>query len=118
VFNSDVAFSAADLGIDTIEDFSSNADYYEGDRLILDQTTFTQLTFSAELGFGLKAQEFAIVSSDSAAASSSAFITYNSVNGKLFYNQNGSSSGFGSGAQFATLSGSPVLSVQAFALQA
>ena len=118
VFNSNAVFSAADLGVDTIEDFSSMANYYASDRLILDKTTFTQLTFSAELDFGLKAQEFAIVSSDSAAASSSAFITYNSVNGKLFYNQNGSSSGFGSGAQFATLSGSPVLSVQSFALQA
>jgi Ca2+-binding RTX toxin-like protein len=118
VFNSNTAFSSADLGIDLLEEFSPATNYHDGDRLILDKTTFTQLTFSAELGFGLKAQEFAIVSSDSAAASSSAFITYNSVNGKLFYNQNGSSSGFGSGAQFATLSGSPVLSVQSFALQA
>jgi len=112
VFNSNAAFSSADLGIDTIEDFS-----ILGDKLVLDKTTFSKLTSTTGTGFS-KASEFATVSSDAAGAIISAFIVYNSTNGKLFYNQNGSSGGFGSGAQFAVLSGNPVLVASDFVMQA
>ena len=112
LFNSNAVFSAADLGIDTIEDFS-----ILGDKLVLDKTTFSKLTSTTGTGFS-KASEFATVTSDGAAATSGAFIVYNSANGKLFYNQNGSSSGFGSGAQFAALSGNPVLVASDFVMQA
>ncbi|MCU0526445.1 MAG: hypothetical protein MUF72_16660 [Elainella sp. Prado103] len=40
--------------------------------------------------------DFATVSSDGTAATSSALIVYNSVNGRLFYNQNGANPGFSS----------------------
>ncbi len=112
VFNSNAVFRSADLGVDTIEDFS-----VLGDKLVLDQTTFSKLTSTAGEGFS-KASEFATVTSDSAAATSGAFIVYNSTNGRLFYNQNGSSSGFGSGAQFAALSGNPVLLATDFVIRA
>lgn len=112
VFNSNAAFSAADLGIDTIEDFS-----ILGDKLVLDKTTFSKVTSATGTGFS-KVSEFATVSSDGAAATSGAFIVYNSTNGKLFYNQNGNSSGLGSGAQFAVLSGNPVLVATDFVMQA
>ena len=111
-FNSNAAFSAADLGIDTIEDFS-----ILGDKLVLDKTTFSKLTSTPGTGFS-KGSEFATVTSDGAAATSGAFIVYNSANGKLFYNQNGSSSGFGSGSQFAALGGTPVLVASDFVMQA
>lgn len=112
VFNSNAAFRTADLGIDTIEDFS-----ILGDKLVLDKTTFSKLTSANGTGFS-KGSEFATVTSDGAAATSGAFVVYNSTNGKLFYNQNGSSSGFGSGAQFAGLSGNPVLVATDFVMQA
>lgn len=112
VFNSNAAFSAADVGIDTIEDFS-----ILGDKLVLDKTTFSKLTSTTGTGFS-KGSEFATVSSDAAGATSSAFIVYNSTNGKLFDNQNGSSGGFGSGTQFAALSGNPVLVASDFVIQA
>jgi len=112
VFNSNAVFSTSELGIETIEDFS-----ILGDKLVLDKTTFTKLTSATGTGFS-KASEFATVTSDGAAATSGAFIVYNSANGKLFYNQNGSSGGLGSGAQFAVLSGNPVLVATDFVIQA
>jgi hypothetical protein len=51
------------------------------------------------------AAEFATVTSDAAAATSSAYIVFNSTYGRLFYNENGSADGFGTGGQFATLTG-------------
>jgi Ca2+-binding RTX toxin-like protein len=63
---------------------------------------------SLGMGFSV-AFEFAIVTSDADAATSIADIVYNSVNGNLFYNPNGSSPGFGTGALFATLTGAPTL---------
>jgi Ca2+-binding RTX toxin-like protein len=50
------------------------------------------------------ASEFAVVTDDATAATSTALITYNSTNGNLFYNQNGAAAGFGTGSQFATVS--------------
>ena len=65
----------------------------------------------------LAATGFAIVSSDTAVATSGAFIVYNSATGGLFYNQNGAEAGFGTGAQFATLTGNSVLSATDFIVQ-
>jgi hypothetical protein len=53
--------------------------------------------------------EFAIVTTDADAATSTADIVYNSVNGNLFYNSNGSDSSFGTGALFVTLVCAPSL---------
>lgn len=68
-------------------------------------------------GFSV-ASEFAVVGSDAAAETSDAFITYNSTNGNLFYNQNGAAAGFGTGAQFATILTSVALSATDFVIQA
>ncbi|MEH1862644.1 MAG: hypothetical protein V7L21_32625 [Nostoc sp.] len=43
---------------------------------------------------------------------------YDPLSGQLFYNQNGSTAGFGSGGQFATLTGAPTLTASDFVLQA
>lgn len=117
VFDSSKAFTTADLGIDTIIDFEAV------DRIVLDKTTFTAIASQPGNGFSV-ASDFAIVSSDAAAMTSSGRIVYNTVNGKLFYNQNGASAGLGSGAQFAILLGesassaTTLLSASSFVVQA
>lgn len=112
VFNTDAAFTTADFGVDTIRDFTDS-----DDKILLDKTTFKTISSTAGSGFS-QGDEFAVVGSDAAAAISQADIVYNSASGKLFYNQNGASAGFGTGAHFATLADSPVISATDFLIQA
>ena len=112
LFDSNRAFALADLGVDQITDFLSGTD-----KIVLDKTTFTALTSAAANGFSV-ASEFASVTTDTAVVTSAARIVYNRSNGKLFYNQNGSAAGLGTGAQFATLTGNPVLNASDFVIQA
>jgi Ca2+-binding RTX toxin-like protein len=112
LYDSNAAFISSAVGIDRINDFVSGTD-----KLVLDKTTFTALTSIAGNGFNL-ASEFAVVGTDAAASTSNAFIVYSSETDNLFYNQNGVTSGFGSGAQLATLSGITTLSPSDFELQA
>jgi len=108
-------FRASELGIDTITDFSRS----QGDKIVLLQRTFNALRSIEGTGFSI-VSEFARVNSDTAAELSSAFIVYNSSNGKLFYNPNGSASGFAetldAGGHFATLTGNPSLMASDFSL--
>jgi Ca2+-binding RTX toxin-like protein len=90
----------ASLGIDRINDFTSGED-----AIGLSQTIFS-----------LFDRDFAIVTDDASAATSTAAIVYNSSNGSLFYNTNGIDVGFGTGGQFANLFGQPALSVCDFKL--
>jgi Ca2+-binding RTX toxin-like protein len=92
-----VNFGASNLGVDTITDFSSNED-----KISLSKATFSQLHSSIGDGFNVFT-DFAVVSDDTAAAESHALIVYNCFNGSLFYNENGSSHGFGDGGQFAEI---------------
>lgn len=93
LYNTNQAFAAADVGVNTLTDFARGSD-----KIVLDKTTFTALND----GFS-----FARVTSNAAADNSSADIVYSSANGsttgKLFYNTNGTLDCFGSGAQFAVL---------------
>ncbi|MFN6537982.1 MAG: LamG-like jellyroll fold domain-containing protein [Nostoc sp. EkiNYC01] len=112
IYDTNAAFTTGAVGIDIIQDFTSGVD-----KIIIDKTTFTAISSNAGIGFGIP-NEFAVVTSDLAAATSNAYIVFNSANSKLFYNQNGNANGLGTGNQFATLSG--VLSIQAtdFVIQA
>jgi RTX calcium-binding nonapeptide repeat (4 copies) len=110
-FDTNTAFTASAIGLDTLLDF--NGTY---DRIVLDKTTFTALSSGAGQGFS-KASDFAVVSSAAAIATSSARVVYNSSSGELFYNQNGSAAGLGTGAQFATLLSAPTLSASNFYIQ-
>jgi Ca2+-binding RTX toxin-like protein/uncharacterized protein YegL len=112
IYNTNAAFTNSAIGIDSLADFTSGTD-----KIVLDKTTFTALTSIAGDGFNI-GSEFAVVGSDAAAATASAFIVYSSGTGNLFYNQNGVTTGLGSGEQFATLSGIPALSANDFVLQA
>ncbi|WNZ27514.1 hypothetical protein HJG54_32070 [Leptolyngbya sp. NK1-12] len=51
------------------------------------------------------------------AAKSNALIVYNTRNGNLFYNANGSRAGFGEGGNFALLSGKPAMTAAHFLVQ-
>jgi trimeric autotransporter adhesin len=82
------------FGSDTIADFTSGAD-----KLVLSQSTFGAITTNA----GAIAN-FASVTDDTQVNNSAAAIVYSQATGKLFYNADGMTDGFGDGGgQFATL---------------
>ncbi|MBD2679246.1 MULTISPECIES: M10 family metallopeptidase [Nostoc] len=108
-FNTNAAYTTA-IGVDTITNFvglNTTTNPFK-DSIVLDKTTFTALKSVVGDGFSV-ASEFATVTTDAAAQTSSALIVYNGSNGKLFYNENGSAAGFGVGSQFAQLSNIPTL---------
>ncbi|NEP45190.1 MAG: hypothetical protein F6K35_40610, partial [Okeania sp. SIO2H7] len=107
IFNTNEEFVADDLGVDTIADFDPDLDL-----ILLDRRTFAAIESGASIN-----DVFETVTSNAAARSSSAVIVYNSNNGNLFYNANGSEAGFGSGDRFAILSGLPELSGDNFLIR-
>ena len=111
IFNTNDEFDSDDIGVDDITDFVP-----QQDKILLDKSTFTTITSNSGIGFSLDA-EFAIVTSDSDAETSEAVIVYNSNNGKLFYNANGTDSEFGSGGEFANLTNTPSISEDDFLLR-
>ncbi|MEH2246161.1 beta strand repeat-containing protein, partial [Nostoc sp.] len=108
-YNTDAAFALTAVGVDAIADFNRS----QGDKIILDKTTFNAITSAPGTGFSKKS-DFQITSSG---AASTAKIIYDAFSGQLFYNQNGSAAGFGSGGLFATLTGAPTLSASDFVVQ-
>ncbi|MGK7893762.1 MAG: hypothetical protein AB4372_09085, partial [Xenococcus sp. (in: cyanobacteria)] len=68
------------VGVDSITDFEVDTD-----KIVLSKTTFTALTSAA--GGSLEPSEFEAVTNDGDASTSSAFITYSTSTGNLFYNQ-------------------------------
>jgi len=109
-YGTEKAFATADIGLDTLTDFAPTTD-----KLSLSKTTFNALTSVVGNGFS-QATDFAVVEDDALVGSSSAFIVYNSNSGSLFYNQNGSLAGLGTGAEFSLLLGTPSLTANSFAL--
>jgi Ca2+-binding RTX toxin-like protein len=101
--------TAASYGIDSADRiFSFNASL--GDRIVIDRAAF-----------GIGAASASLISVDSAglvnAFRTSNLFVYNTTNGQLFHNANGSTSGFGGGGVFALLSGSPALQLSSLVLQ-
>ncbi len=111
IFNTNQEFTPEDVGVDTITDFVPQQDI-----ILLDKSTFTAITSDSGTGFSVNA-EFAIVTSDAEAEISPAVIVYNSNNGKLFYNVNGTETEFGSGGEFANLTNTPSISENDFFLR-
>ncbi|XHR80253.1 MAG: VWA domain-containing protein [Gloeotrichia echinulata GP01] len=95
VFDTGSPFTAADLGIDTINDFRRVAG--NTDKIELSRDTFNLLP----IGPTLSSLDFASVATDALAEISTAKIVYSTGTRSLFYNTNGTTSGFGSGGQFA-----------------
>jgi hypothetical protein len=113
IYNTNEAFAKSAVGVDTITDFTSS----QTDQIVLDKTTFTRISSMAGTGFSV-ANEFAQVTTDALAATSAAYIVYNTATGGLFYNRNGTATGFGNGGQFLTLTEKPVLTASQFLIQA
>ncbi|WP_373529714.1 beta strand repeat-containing protein [Nostoc sp.] len=109
LYDTNAPFASAAVGVDTISDFNSS----QGDKIVLDKTTFNAIASTAGTGFS-NASDFKITSLGGA---SSGVIIYDAVSGQLFYNSNGSAAGFGSGGLFATLTGAPTLAASDFVLQ-
>lgn len=112
LYSSGSVFRTSAIGVDTITDFNAN----NVDKIVLDKTTFTNLT--SGVGGGLNASDFAQVANDVQAASSSKRITFSDSSNSLFYNQNGAAAGFGTGSQFASLTGVQLLDGGDFIVQA
>jgi Ca2+-binding RTX toxin-like protein len=111
-------FSGLD-GVDTLIGDEGNDSFNGGtgsDRFVYD-TNAAFISSSVGGGFSVPS-EFAVVGSDAAATTANALIVYSSDTDNLFYNQNGVTTGLGSGGQFATLSGISSLSANDFELQA
>ena len=87
LYDSGVAFSAADFGSDRIGDFNRS----EGDQIVLGKTTFSLMSANGN-GFSI-ADEFDSVNTDNAAKGSDARIVYSSETGNMFYNDNGGTIG-------------------------
>lgn len=102
VFDIGARYNQAAIGKDVIRDFAST------DKIVLDQTTFGNISKA----------DFTIVANNADAAISDKLIVFSEATGKLFFNQNGSSSGFGQGGYFATLQGAPDLTANDIVIQA
>ena len=113
IYNTNATFTRTAVGVDTITDFIIS----QNDKMVLDKTTFPKITSANGTGFSRDA-EFARVSSNTAAAISGADIVYNTATGEVFYNQNGTATGFGTGGKFAVLSNKPNLTENQFIIQA
>jgi Ca2+-binding RTX toxin-like protein len=96
-FSNNASTLLVSLGIDSIADFTVGQD-----KIQLNKSIFSNLNTSTGV---LSIAEFQTVTTDADAATSASAITYNSSNGKLFYNDNLASPGLGrNGGQFAQLS--------------
>jgi len=111
-FEGNAAFTVASQGLDTIQDFTPG-----NDQISLSKSVFAFLTSVVGQGFSV-ASEFAVVEDDDLAGTSNGLIVYSSSSGSLFYNQNGTAAGFGSGTggEFAILATAPTLTASNFSL--
>ncbi|MCC5625038.1 hypothetical protein [Nostoc sp. CHAB 5715] len=110
LYDTNARFDIYAIGLDTISDFKQS----QGDKIVLDKTTFSAITSAVGTGFS-NASNFEVTTNG---AASTAVIVYNPVTGQLFYNTNGSVAGFGIGGPFAVLTGAPTLAASDFVLQA
>lgn len=116
LFGSGAVFSVSSFGVDSITDYLKGTD-----KLALSKLSFNALTTA--INTTLQVSEFATITTDlvnevTLASASSAKLVYNQSTGNLLYNQNGATTGLGSGGLFATLSGTPILDASDFLVQA
>ncbi len=111
-YSSGRAFTTGDIGSDLVTDFTAGSD-----KLVLSKATFAALKSSAGNGLS-QVSDFAVVEDDELAATSTAFVVYSNSSGSLYYNQNGSATGLGTGGEFANLLNLPTLASADFAIVA
>lgn len=105
VFDIGRSFRQTSIGVDEIIDFDRRFD-----RIVLDKTTFKaiegrRITFDS-------------VKTTAKATRSEALFTYVRATGALYYNENGTAGGFGSGGQFARLEAGVNLTNRSLMVQA
>ncbi len=114
IFNSNEEFDSDDFGVDTINNFQPDLrpdeDGNQGDRILLDRSTFTELDSAAGIGFSVDS-DFEIVADDEDVDDSSASIVYSEESGGIFYNVDGEST------QFAILDGAPTITEDNFQIR-
>jgi Ca2+-binding RTX toxin-like protein len=96
IYSTGRVFASADIGQDTIRDFNRGRD-----KIVLSKATF-QLSSNLGEGFSVS-NEFASVANNTDAATSAALIVFDRQTNTLLYNQNGTQTGLGTGAAFATI---------------
>ena len=89
IFNSNKEFDSNDFGIDTINNFQPDLrpdeDGNQGDLILLDKSSFTELISAAGIGFSVD-NDFEIVKTDDGVDDSNAFIVYSEKSGDIqFY---------------------------------
>jgi len=113
IFDTGKVFNSDTIGSDRMIDFKRGED-----KIVLDQTTFTQISIRL---FDSRVT-FSSVGNIRQAENSSSLVTYIRSTGNLFYNENGSKEGFGSGGIFASIrkpgSANGNLGVSDFTIQA
>ena len=97
IYRSGRAYSTTDIGSDILFDFTTGTD-----KVVLSKTTFNALKSLVGNGFS-QSSDFAVVGDDSLVNTQAAFIVYSGGSGNLFYNQNGTTAGLGTGAAFVNL---------------
>jgi Ca2+-binding RTX toxin-like protein len=97
---------AAVLGRDTIADFAVGVD-----KIALSKSAFAAVTSAVNTSIGAN---FIQVANDALVGTQSAAIVYSQTSGNLFYNQNGAVAGYGTGGNFAVLTGLPNLTASDF----
>ncbi|MDJ0552974.1 MAG: glycerophosphodiester phosphodiesterase family protein [Microcoleaceae cyanobacterium MO_207.B10] len=114
IYNSNEEFDSNDFGVDTINNFQPDLrpdeDGNQGDLILLDKSSFTELDSDAGIGFSVNS-DFEIVNNNGAARSSDAVIAYSQGSGRLFYNVDGEST------WFATLDGAPTITEDNFQIR-
>lgn len=110
-YNTKATFAKTAVGLDTITDFIRS----QGDKIVLDKTTFNKISSNPGNGFSTSSK---FVAKTSNLDTSVADIVYNSATGELFYNQNGSAVGYGTGGKFLVFSNKPILGTSDFIIQA
>jgi serralysin len=100
VFGNPVLTLLTQMGIDTITDFTVGVD-----RLQLSKSVFTALSVANGNPLALTDLSVINTTNDLVAATASGSIVYNKYNGRLFYNSDLATAGFGTnGGQFAQIS--------------
>ena len=111
IFNSNEKFDSNDFGIDTIKNFEPDLrpdeDGSQGDLIVLDKSSFTDLGSSTRIGFSVDS-DFEIVNTNNSIDDSNAFIVYNEESGNLFYKSDGEYT------KFAILNGAPTITEDNF----
>ncbi|MEM1171180.1 MAG: glycerophosphodiester phosphodiesterase family protein [Cyanobacteria bacterium P01_H01_bin.35] len=118
IYNSGQPFEEEIFGIDTITDFQPDLRPDEpgnqGDLILLDKSTFTELESASGIGFSVDS-DFEIVATDEAANDSDALIVYSEESGFLFYLYEGSV--VDDFTLFVTLDGAPTITEDNFQIR-